>query len=85
MRRRARVDSNHGDIVTALRRLGWRVVSLASVGQGVPDLLAYRTGQPLRLLEVKAKGGVATPAQEAFMADGWPVTIVRSIDDVVAL
>ena len=85
MRRRARVDSNHGDIVTALRRLGWKVVSLASVGQGVPDLLAYRTGQPLRLLEVKTNSGVVTPAQEAFMADGWPVTIVRSIDDVVAL
>ena len=85
MRRRGRVDTNHSDIVEALRRCGWRVTSLASLGGGVPDLLVYRTGQPLRLLEVKAKGGVITKAQEDFMAEGWPVTVVRSIEDVLSL
>lgn len=85
MKRRARVDGNHGDIVDALRKTGWQVVSLATIGNGVPDLLAYRTGQPLRLLEVKAKGGVITPLQERFIAQGWPVTIVRSVDDVLDL
>ena len=85
MRRRARVDTNQHDIVDALRRTGWHVVSLASIGQGVPDLLVYRVGWPLRLLEVKAKGGVITRAQKEFMEAGWPVTIVRSIDDVMDL
>lgn len=68
-----------------LRLYGWNVVSLASVGGGVPDLLVYRTGQPLRLLEVKAKGGVITKQQEDFMAAGWPVTIIRSADEVLSL
>ena len=85
MHRRARTDENQLAIVDALRRCGWRVKSLAALGGGVPDLLVYRTGQPLRLLEVKGKGGVLTKAQEEFMADGWPVTIVRSVDDVLDL
>lgn len=85
MHRHGRVDSNHADIREALRAAGWRVLSLADLGGGVPDLLVYRTGQPLRLVEVKARGGVVTPAQEQFMADGWPVTIVRSVEDVLDL
>ena len=82
---RGRVDGNQPEIVEALRRAGWKVLSLAEVGSGAPDLLVYRTGQPLRLLEVKAKGGVITPMQEEFMAAGWPVTIVRSVEDVLGL
>lgn len=85
VRRFGRVDGNHEAIVDALRRSGWKVVSLANVGGGVPDLLVYRTGQPIRLLEVKAKGGTITRMQEEFMAAGWPVTIVRSVEDVLGL
>lgn len=85
MRRRARVDDNHAEIVDALRLAGWKVVSLATIGSGCPDLLCYRTGQPLRLLEVKGWHGVITSDQERFMADGWPVTIIRSVDDALAL
>ena len=44
--------------------------------------LVYRPGRSLRLLKVTGTGGVITKAQEAYMADGWPVTIVRSVDDV---
>lgn len=82
---RGRVDGNHAEIVEALRKSGWQVVSLAAVGDGVPDLLAYRPGQPLRLLEVKATRGVITRLQEQFMAQGWPITIVRTVDDVLDL
>ena len=39
MRRAARVDSNHIEIVKAFRKLGCSVLSLASLGKGVPDLL----------------------------------------------
>ena len=39
MRRRARVDGNHGAIVSTLRAIGCSVASLAAVGDGVPDLL----------------------------------------------
>lgn len=84
-RRYGRVDRNHGEIVDALRQRGWQVLSLADIGDGAPDLLVYRVGQPLRLVEVKAKGGVITRLQEDFMAKGWPVTIVRSVADLEAL
>jgi len=42
MRRRARTDGNHAEIVEALRARGWRVGSLAALGRGWPDLLITR-------------------------------------------
>ena len=45
MRRAARVDANHGEIVTALRSVsGVSVCSLAGLGFGVPDLLVGARG-----------------------------------------
>lgn len=51
----ARVDANQQEIVAALRAAGCTVVSLATVGGGVPDLLVGRGGQNY-LLEVKRPG-----------------------------
>ena len=45
-RRAARIDDNQRDIVTALERAGCTVQSLASLGEGVPDLLV---GVPMRM------------------------------------
>lgn len=54
MRRAAKVDGNHSEVVDALRRAGIAVRSMAGVGQGFPDLLcAFR--DTLVLLEVKGK------------------------------
>jgi hypothetical protein len=39
MRRAAKVDRNQPEIVSALRKVGADVVSLAAVGDGIPDLL----------------------------------------------
>ena len=53
MRRAARVDSNHGEIVAALRSVpGVSVCSLAGMGFGLPDLLVGLAGQNY-LVEVK--------------------------------
>lgn len=52
MRRAAKIDDNQRAIVEVLRRLGFSVQSLASVGDGVPDLLVGRAGRNI-LLEVK--------------------------------
>ena len=82
MRRRARVDRNHTEIVSGLRAQGYLVLSLASLGQGVPDLLICDTSGALRLVEVKATHGQLTPDQQAFMAQGWPVTVARTVEDV---
>lgn len=52
MRRRAKVDANHSEIVAALRSAGATVQSLAEIGDGCPDLLVGRAGKTL-LIEVK--------------------------------
>ncbi len=52
MRRDARVDDNHAEIVRVLRECGMTVESLAAVGGGVPDLLVGWHGRNW-LLEVK--------------------------------
>lgn len=82
MRRRAKVDGNHADMVAALRARGYLVLSLASLGQGVPDLLTCDASGVLRLVEVKATYGQLTPDQLGFIGNGWPVTVARTVEDV---
>lgn len=48
----ARVDGNHVLIVETLRSLGFSVLSLASIGNGCPDLLIARNGR-CGLVEIK--------------------------------
>ena len=52
MRRAAKIDANHSEIVAALRAVGCTVQSLASAGKGVPDLLVGTGGENV-LMEVK--------------------------------
>jgi len=52
MRLAAKIDANQKSVVTALRKAGVSVASLAPVGQGVPDLLCGLAGVNY-LLEVK--------------------------------
>lgn len=81
MRRAARVDANHAEIVAALRDRGCLVQSLAALGHGVPDLLVEHAGK-LFLVEVKAPRGKSTADQVRWQAQGWPVTVLRSVEDV---
>ncbi len=89
MRKRGRVDQNHAAIVAAYRQLGYLVLSLAGLGDGVPDLLTRdphpcrACGRSLDLREVKTATGKLTSDQERFIDDGWHVTIVRGLDDVL--
>lgn len=53
MRRAARLDQNHTDVVEALEQIGCLVLSLASMGKGVPDLLVCTPRGVLLLFEVK--------------------------------
>jgi hypothetical protein len=52
VRRAARIDGNHQAVAHSLERAGATVVSLAPLGNGVPDLLVGYHGQTF-LLEVK--------------------------------
>lgn len=88
MRRAAKVDANHGDIVRALRAVGCSVQSLAMVGAGCPDLAVGYRGRNF-LLEVK-DGSKAPSARkltpdEARWHEGWRGTVVtvRTVDEAL--
>lgn len=66
MRRAAKRDRNHPEIVKALRDAGCRVLDLAAVGNGCPDLLVWR-GALMKFLEVK--DGMKPPSARMLTAD----------------
>lgn len=90
MRKHARIDSNHIEIVETFRQMGFSVVSLAAIGSGCPDLLIARGGK-CGLVEVKdgAKAASAqrlTGDQVKFHAV-WKsrISIVRDRLDAISL
>lgn len=86
MRRAAKVDANHRSIVELFRSCGANVLSLAPMGQGVPDLLVNVDG---RLALVEVKDGAKRPSKrrltpaEAEFAQSWPVIVVESDTDAL--
>jgi len=76
-------DANEPMIVDALKKAGVRVTK-ASI-EGFPDLICYKSTHGVQLLEVKAPDGKLTPAQVKHTAEGWPVVIVRSPADALAV
>ena len=88
MRRAAKVDDNHSQIVAALRNAGMTVQSIAAVGKGCPDLLVGWRGLNV-LLEVK--DGEKVPSKQRLTADeqnwhetwGGYVAVVTSVDEAV--
>ena len=90
MRRDARTDANQAEVVKALRGIGASVVSLASVGAGVPDLMCGFRGVNW-LLEVKdgsksPSRRVLTADEKAFMAE-WrgQYAVVESASQAVEI
>ena len=90
MRRAAKTDANQAMIVGALRACGARVLSLAAVGKGCPDLLVGHRGK-LYLMECKdgtkpPSARELTPDQIDFHMDwyGLPIHVVNSADEAVA-
>lgn len=83
MRRAARIDMNHREIVAALRKVGCSVLSLAPIGGGAPDLVAGYKGRNV-LIEVKRPKGKLNDQQEAFKAQ-WrgDLCVVRCVDDAL--
>ena len=91
MRRAAKVDANHQAIVACFKACGARVLSLAGLGDGVPDLLVEKGG---RLILVEVKDGAKppsarklTPDQEKWHAEwsGAPVYVVEDIEQAVGV
>ena len=73
MRRAANLDTNHKEVVLALRAIGATVQSLASMHGGVPDLLVGYHGKNV-LLEVK--DGNKPPSARVLTKDelDWQAT-----------
>ncbi len=84
MHKHGRVDQNHSEIVNALRKCGWLVHDTSSQGDGFPDLVCSLRGR-VALVEIKFARRRLTSNQHRFQAQGWPVHIVRTVDDVHAL
>ena len=91
--RAARVDANHAAVVDCLRRCGCVVQSLAAVGCGVPDILAFHRATK-RVLIVEIKDGKKEPARRRLTPDqvrwhaewqGAPVYVIESVDEALAL
>jgi len=66
VRRHGRIDANQHDIVDALRSVGASVVSLASIGDGCPDLLV---GWRERNYLLEVKDGNKPVSQQALTPD----------------
>ena len=82
-----RVDQNHKEIVTALRRHpGVTLFSTAALGKGIPDIcIGYRSFNIL--CEIKGPKGRLNPVQTEWHLrwTGAPVVILRTVDDVAVL
>lgn len=78
------MDATQAPIVEALRKIGAKVRSTATVGDDFPDLCVGFQGRTV-LLEVKSAGQSLTKGQEAFAAS-WPgeCHTVRTIDEALA-
>lgn len=87
-RRAARVDANQASVVKALRKCGARVVSLAAIGNGCPDLLVGFRSE-WHVLEVK-DGSKAPSARkltplEADFINSCPAPVYVVCDEIQAL
>jgi Holliday junction resolvase len=90
MRNHPNLDSNQPDIVKALRAAGASVTSLASVGNGCPDLLVGIRGK-VAVMEVK--DGAKPPSKrklteaEQIWHDNWrgTVYIVETVQQALAI
>ena len=79
----AKIDQNQPIIIEALEAAGAKVLNLSRLGGGVPDLLVT-VGQRFSFAEVKYGREQLLPAQEDFAKD-WPVRVLRTPEDAIAL
>lgn len=90
MRRKARVDANHRDVVDALRAIGCSVADTSGAGSGFPDIVVGVSGINLM---VEIKDGSKPPSERRLTPDqkdfhaSWSgqVAVVNSVAEAVTL
>ncbi len=86
--RTGKPDANHAEIVDALRRMGWFVISTSGMGHGCPDAFAAKGG---RLLALEIKDGRRPPSarklteaerktHEGMERAGCQVIVIESVE-----
>ena len=80
-----RADENQAAIVLALRKLGYSVQHLHTVGGGCPDIVVGHEGRNW-LFEIKTRGGKLTQ-DEAIFFEVWrgQVNVIYTVDDALAI
>ena len=79
----ARIDTNHKEIVKALRDAGATVVSLASLKHGTPDLLCGFNGETI-LMEIKRDAKAKFTSDQLDFLGKWKGGAVSRVDSVDA-
>jgi hypothetical protein len=88
MRRAARTDRNHAEIIKGLRQSGCTVLDLSSVGCGCPDILVGRAGHNW-LFEIKdgtkppSARKLTIPEQAFFAMWRGNVQVVKSLEEAI--
>jgi hypothetical protein len=84
VRLRAKTDENQADIVEALRKRGFQVVLMHSVGRGFPDTIVAKD-RKMKLVEIKAQKGRLTDSQTVFHSNwvGPCIEIIRSVEEAL--
>ena len=67
-------DANEREIIDALQSIGAKVIQLDRF-----DLLV-KYKEKIFLIEVKSKTGKLTESQQELIDDGWPLNIVRTVE-----
>jgi hypothetical protein len=85
VRKIAKRDANHHEIVNVLLAAHCSVVELHQLGDGVPDLLVGSSVVGNALMEIKTDDGELTPDQVTFHRE-WrgPIVTVRNVDEALA-
>jgi Holliday junction resolvase len=79
----ARIDTNHKEIVKALREAGATVVSLAEMKHGCPDLLVGYAGETL-LMEIKRNSKAKFTSDQLDFMGKWKGGAISRVDSVDA-
>jgi len=79
-RRAAQRDQNERPIVELFRRAGWQVELTTTW-----DVTALAPSGDVVLVEIKTPKGRLTASQKRLIDAGWPIHVVRSLEEANAL
>lgn len=82
-RYRHRLDTTHGPITEVFESAGWLVKNCSQL-DGWVDLTVLSPRGRLFLIEAKTGTGKLRESQSKLIADGWPVVVLRSVDEALA-